>query len=243
MAFLQFLVTPPALSRLVVQTRAKPQPTIDRSPEPPVFQPQPTQGNEIMKRRIKTVVAITTLALTASASISAEACDRGGRRISLSRGPIGSPFSPFNHYSKPTYSQPVYAQPQVVYQQQVQSLPPSQVSTFPVQNIAPQQQPTSSAMLSGQPGTIAPANTMPRTSAVPQQAGQQVPQQAPAAAPRTVANNRAPVSSAATQPQSTPASPASPASQASQASQAQPSEPSERGSLGTATVGIHHDDQ
>ena len=82
-----------------------------------------------MKRRIKTLVAVTTLAFTASASIHAEACDRGGRRISLSRGRIGASFSPFNRYSPPTYAQPqvVYRQPQVVYQQPVQALPPSRL--------------------------------------------------------------------------------------------------------------------
>jgi len=137
-----------------------------------------------MKRRIKNVVAVTTLALTASASISADACDRGGRRISISRRPSGLSYSPFNHYPQPAYnSTPVYSQPQVVYQQQpVQNLPPSQVAPTGIPNTPAPQQPTNPALLSRQPSTA--------------------PQQAPAAGQTTVRNNAAPAAPAATQGQS-----------------------------------------
>lgn len=173
-----------------------------------------------MKRRIKTVVAVTTLALTASASISAEACDRGGRRASFSRGPIGLFHSPHNRYSKPAfappvYSQPVYPQPQVSFQQPVQVSPTSQISTFHPQNVAPPQQPANPSMalghsVNGQPMTSRAPASMPGTSAAPQQG--------PATAPRTDANNRAPAALAQTRnttPNTTPNVTQTPSSQAS----------------------------
>ncbi len=95
-----------------------------------------------MHRRIKTFVAITTLTLTATTSITADACDRGGRRF----GPIGISIKQRSRsvYTKRTFSQPVYAQPayttpaypssQVVYRQPVQSQPPAQPIGTPIQS-------------------------------------------------------------------------------------------------------------
>ena len=108
-----------------------------------------------MHRRIKTLVAITTLTLTATASITADACDRGGRRF----GPIGISIKQRSRsvYTNRTFSQPVYAQPaytapayttttypqsQVVYRQPVQSQPPAQAIGTPIQsNGVPHSQP------------------------------------------------------------------------------------------------------
>jgi hypothetical protein len=103
-----------------------------------------------MHRRIKTFVAITTLTLTATTSITAEACDRGGRRF----GPIGISIKQRSRsvytkrvfsqpvYAQPTYTTPVYPQSQVVYRQPVQSQPPAQAIGTPIQSSGiPQPQP------------------------------------------------------------------------------------------------------
>jgi hypothetical protein len=78
-------------------------------------------GTRIMKRQIKTVVAVATLAWTASSTLTADACDRGGRRVSIGRSRIGTSLShsPYRRYSPPVYRQPqpVYSQPQPVYSQ------------------------------------------------------------------------------------------------------------------------------
>jgi hypothetical protein len=108
-----------------------------------------------MKRQIKTVVAITTLAITTSASISVEACDRGGRRTSYSQSRYSAPVSQYRHYAPP-----VYHQPQVVYRQPVQSYPPPQIANQRLQQapgqLRPQGQPQqfqgqSQAQFQGQP--------------------------------------------------------------------------------------------
>ena len=162
-----------------------------------------------MKRRIKTVVTVATLALTTSASINAQACDRGGRRISISHGRIGASFSPFQRYSSPVYSQPqnvysqpqnVYHQPQVVYPQPVQTLPPSQVQV-PQNNVGGV---NGAFPGSVNPGTLAGRQVMPNGNpnlAPQQQVGQRAAPTAPASVPRTLANNPTPASPAAGQSQ------------------------------------------
>lgn len=71
-----------------------------------------------MNQRIKTLVAVTALAVTASAATNVEACNRGGRRISLSRGPLGFPGSPYANPRTRIRVQPSLPPP-VVYQQPV----------------------------------------------------------------------------------------------------------------------------
>lgn len=91
-----------------------------------------------MKCRIKTFVAVTALAFTASTSVTAEACDRGGRR-SFTRGPLSLSVMNRVHPSKRIYSQPVYSQ-RVVYSQPLPSAscpqvvsPSAPVTSAPVQ--------------------------------------------------------------------------------------------------------------
>jgi hypothetical protein len=161
-----------------------------------------------MHRRIKTFVAITTLTLTATTSITAGACDRGGRRF----GPIGISIKQRSRsvYTNRTFSQPVYAQPacttpaypqsQVVYRQPVQSQPPAQPIGTPIQSssIVPQSQPMAQQP-TGAANPRATANLPPSPSQqspiqqpVSQQPASQQPVSQQAASQQTGIQNTAP---------------------------------------------------
>ena len=135
-----------------------------------------------MKSSIKKTVAAAALALTAGSTMTADACDRGGR-FSIGRGYSYSAPRPTYRSYAPTYSQPTYpqsySQPQHSYSQPVpfsRPVAPQHVSPQPTfGQPAPAQV---SRPVTPRPVTPQPV-TQQRVVAQPQAAPQRVTQAAP----------------------------------------------------------------
>ncbi|MGI9473723.1 MAG: hypothetical protein ACR2NZ_19435 [Rubripirellula sp.] len=167
-----------------------------------------------MKRSIKSTLAAATLALTASSTLTADACDRGGR-ISIGRSyGYSSPRPTYPQYARPTYSQPAYgqptySQPQPVYGQTQPRYSQPAVAPRPVSSIGrPLSQPVPQRQVPQQvtPQRVAPQPVASQGVARRPIASQGVNQARvnPAPASQTAAPARPPAARQQAAPQSAP---------------------------------------
>ena len=149
-----------------------------------------------MKRQIKTAVAITTLAISATSSVTADACDRGRRSI-LSRSRFSLRSAPVRRHSAPVYAPTYYSQPTNVYRPPVQTVPPPQFAPA-----APPAQQTTRTMIVNGRRVVVPAG---QQAPVGSQAGHIPGSTQTPSAPGVAGNPVAPQQPAAPQPANQPA--------------------------------------
>ena len=151
-----------------------------------------------MKRQIKSAVAITTLAISASTSMTADACDRGRRSI-LSRSRFSVRAAPIRRQPAPVYAHTYYSQPTNVYRPPVQTVPPPQFTP------APAPQPTRTVIVNGRRVVVPQGQSIPATQNPAQPVGQpagQPPRVASTQGPGVAGNTIAPQQRIAPQPAS-----------------------------------------